>query len=542
MSIRVAPTRVPAVVTSSELPPDGESAAPGEAGLLSSGLVVAVMTGLSRVTGLARDIAIANVFGASGSADAFFVAFRIPNLFRRMFAEGAFAQGFVPVLTEYRLRRPAEVRDLIDHVAGALGSALLVLTAIGMLAAPLIVWLVAPGFDAADPRRALTVDLLRLTFPYLLFISMVALAAGVQNTWQRFALPAATPVLLNLALITSVWFAAYAQPAVLALGWGVVAAGVLQLLLQVPALVRLGLLPRPRLDMRHPGVRRVTLLMLPAMLGASVSQVNLLIDTLLASFLKSGSISWLYYADRLMELPVGLVAVALGTVVLPALSARHAESSPERFSSTLDWGLRCALLLALPAALALTLLAVPLIATLFSHGALQPDDVRQASVALQAYALGVPGFVAVKVLAPGFFARQDTNTPVRIGIVAVIVNISLNLALISWLAHVGLALATSIAALVNALLLLLMLRRDGVYHPGRQWLRTGGGIVVGCVGMTVVVLALRGPDDWWLQATLAARVVWMAVLSVAGLAAFGGGALLGGLRPAHVRSPPATTL
>ncbi len=509
-------------------------------GLLGSGATVAGMTFLSRVSGLVRDVAVAAVFGASGSADAFFVAFRIPNLFRRMFAEGAFSQGFVPVLTEYRISRSAsEVRALIDHVSGSLAAVLLVLTILGVVAAPLLVWLIAPGFDAADPRRSLTIELTRLTFPYLAFVSLVAMAAGVQNTWQRFALPAATPILLNVSLITAVWFAAFSDPAVLALGWGVMAAGSAQLLVQLPALWRLGLLPRPRIDWSHPGVRRIAALMVPAMLGASVVQLNLLVDTLLASFLTTGSISWLYYADRLMELPVGLVAAALGTVVLPALSVRVAEGDQAAFSATLDWGLRWALLLALPAGVALLLLAPALIATIFNYGALSAVDVRQSSAALSAYAIGVPGFVAIKVLAPGYFSRQDTRTPVRIAMLAVLVNVTLNLLLIWQLAHVGLALATAIAALANAGLLAAGLLRGGIYRPGAGWARFALAVVFGCATLAAFLLLCSPSATWWLAADVVARVAMLAGITLGGLACYAAGALLGGLRWRHLADPEA---
>lgn len=448
-----------------------------------------------------------------------------------MFGEGAFSQGFVPVLTEFKVVASArEVRALIDHVAGALGLLLALLTAAGIALAPVLVWLIAPGFAVDDPRRSLTIELARLTFPYLAFISLVAMAAGIQNTWQRFALPAATPILLNVCLITAVWFAAYADPPVLALGWGVVAAGSVQLAVQIPALWRLGLLPRPRLDLRHPGVRRIAVLMLPAMLGASVAQLNLLVDTLLASFLVTGSISWLYYADRLMELPVGLVAVALGTVVLPALSSRFAEGDTARFSATLDWGLRWALLLGLPAALALVLLAPGLIATIFNYGALGATDVRQSAAALIAYAVGVPGFVAVKVLAPGYFSRQDTQTPVRIGVLAVAINMVLNLALIWHLAHVGLALATAIAALANALLLAAGLLRCGAYRPGGGWGRFVLAVACGNAALAAFLLRVSPELEWWLAAGLTARIAALVGITVGGLVCYATGALLGGLR------------
>lgn len=358
--------------------------------LLRALVTVSGMTLISRILGFVRDFVIARSFGAGMATDAFFVAFRLPNLLRRMFAEGAFSQAFVPILAEYRNRRgEADAHQLINRVATVLGLVVALISLLGILAAPIIIYVTAPGFSAEPDKFALTVELTRITFPYILFMSLVALAGGVLNTWSRFAIPAFTPVLLNLSFIVMALFAApLFDPPVLALAWAVFIGGVLQLLLQLRPLARIGMLPRFDLKLSDPGVRRVVTLMLPAMLGVSVAQVSLVINTIFASFLQSGSVSWLYYADRLMEFPAGLLGVALGTILLPSLSKLHADDQPEAFSSLLDWGLRLTLMLTLPAALALAVLAVPLISTLFHHGAFSADDVLQTRLALVAYSVG----------------------------------------------------------------------------------------------------------------------------------------------------------
>jgi len=501
----------------------GPESAPGKAasrrgGLLRSGLVVSMMTMLSRVMGLVRDVTIAALFGAGSGADAFFVAFKIPNFMRRLFAEGAFNQAFVPVLSEYATRRTREeVRELLDAVSGSLTLVLALLTALAMLAAPWLAWLFAPGF-ARDPEKlALTADMLRLTFPYLLLISLTAFSGSVLNTWNRFAVPAFTPVLLNLALIgAAVWLTPWMAVPSMALAWGVLIAGAAQLAFQVPFLARQGLLPRPWPRFRHPGVRRVLWLMAPALFGVSVSQVNLLLDTVLASLLASGSVSWLYYSDRLVELPLGVFGVAIGTVILPALSKRHAEQSREHFAKMLDWSLRAVLLLGLPAALALVVLAEPLLVSLFHYGAMTDHDIVMASRSLRAYALGLVAFMLIKVLAPGYFARQDTATPVKIGIVAMVANMAFNLALILPLAHAGLALATSASAFVNAGLLARGLRRRGVlvFQPG--WGRYALQLTGGCTLMVGGLWWLS--PDWhvWLDWSVWRRAAWLAALVVGG--------------------------
>src|SRR5258706_4936733 len=376
---------------------------------------------VSRVLGYVRDFFIARIFGASLVTDAFFVAFKIPNLLRRMFAEGAFSQAFVPILAEHKNRDPEGVKSLIDSVATLLFIALVLAAALGMAAAPLIVYLTAPGF-AADPGKfELTVQLLRITFPYIVFISLVALSAGILNTWNRFAVPAITPALLNVAFIVgAAFFAERFDPPVLVLAWAVFVGGALQLAFQVPFLLKMKLLPRWRLDLRHPEVRRLLLLMAPAAFGVSVSQISLLINQIFASFLPTGSVSWLYYADRFMEFPAGVLGVALGTILLPSLSKYHADANPAEYARLLDWGLRMTLLLALPAAAALARLAFPLVTALFHYGRFTTEDAWMVRDALVAYSVGLIGMILVKILAPGFYARQNIKTPVKIGIATLV--------------------------------------------------------------------------------------------------------------------------
>lgn len=516
---------------------DGAARPPARRGLMRSGLVVSSMTMVSRVLGLVRDVVIATLLGAGQGADAFFVAFKIPNFMRRLFAEGAFNQAFVPVLSEYSTTRTRdEVRELLNAVCGSLAAVLALITALAIVAAPWLTWLFAPGF-ARDPEKlALTADMLRLTFPYLLLISLTAFAGSVLNTWNRFAVPAFTPVLLNLSLIGAALLLTplMSEPS-MALAWGVLIAGAAQLLFQVPFLVRLGLMPRPWPNFAHEGVRRILKLMAPALFGVSVSQINLLLDTILASLLAAGSVSWLYYSDRLVELPLGVFGVAIGTVILPALSRRHAEASTEHFSQMLDWALRAVLLLGLPAALALALLAEPLLITLFHYGAMTDNDIVMAAMSLRAYALGLVAFMLIKVLAPGFFARHDTKTPVKVGIVAMVANMVFNLILIWPLAHAGLALATALSAFLNAGMLAWLLRRQGVLNFQPGWGRFGVQLGGGCVAMAGVLILLA--PDWhqWLTWSLVARALWMLGLVAAGGATYFAWLGITGVRVRHFR-------
>ncbi|MBI3140689.1 MAG: murein biosynthesis integral membrane protein MurJ [Rhodocyclales bacterium] len=490
--------------------------------LLKALATVSSMTLLSRILGFVRDFIIARAFGAGAATDAFFVAFRLPNLLRRMFAEGAFSQAFVPILAEYRNRRGAEETGrLVDHVATLLFLALMAVTALGIAVTPVLIYVSAPGF-AADPGKfALTVELTRIAFPYILFISLVSLAGGILNTWSRFAIPAFTPVLLNLAFIGMALFAApYFDPPVLALAWAVFLGGMLQLGLQVPNLARIGMLPRWSFSLKDEGVNRILKLMLPALLGVSVSQISLLINTIFASFLPNGSVSWLYYADRLMEFPAGLLGAALGTILLPSLSRCHADGNRAEFSALLDWGLRLTLLLTLPAALALALLAVPLLATLFNYGAFQADDVLKTRDALVAYSVGLAGLILVKVLAPGFYAKQDIRTPVKIALITLAATQAMNLAFIVPLKHAGLALAIGLASCLNAGLLYRGLRRRGDYLPQPGWTAFVTKLLGALAVLGAVLWFGMGKESLWLGRSALERVTHLALLVAGGAGAY----------------------
>jgi putative peptidoglycan lipid II flippase len=500
--------------------------------LLRALAAVSSLTMVSRVLGYARDFFIARIFGASLLTDAFFVAFKIPNLLRRMFAEGAFSQAFVPILAEHKNRNPGEVRSLIDGVATLLVLALVAAAVLGVAAAPLIVYVTAPGF-AADPGKfGLTVALLRITFPYIFFISLVALAAGILNTWNRFAVPAITPALLNVSFIVgAVFFAGHFDPPVMVLAWAVFAGGLAQLALQIPALARLGLLPRWRLDFSHPGVRRILLLMAPAAFGVSVSQVSLLINQVFASFLPTGSVSWLYYADRLMELPAGVLGVALGTILLPSLSKYHADADEAEYSRLLDWGLRLTVLLAVPAAAALAVLALPLVATLFQYGRFGADDAAMTRQALVAYSAGLIGLILVKILAPGFYARQNVMTPVKIGLVTLLATQAMNLVFVGPFRHAGLALAIGLGACLNAALLYWFLRKRGFYNPQPGWLVFLLKIAASTAFMAVVLFTTMGEAPWWLAAAWQQKFAATLGLVLLGTAAYAGCLLAFGFRP-----------
>jgi putative peptidoglycan lipid II flippase len=482
------------------------------------------MTLVSRVLGFVRDAVIAGMFGAGLATDAFFVAFRIPNLLRRLFAEGAFSQAFVPILAEYKSRHGSDAtKQLVDRVATALFLALAVAVALGVAAATVIVYVSAPGFAASPEKFELTVTMLRITFPYILFISLVSLAAGVLNTWSRFAVPAITPTALNVAFIVGALFLApYFDPPVLVLAWAVLAGGVLQLALQVPFLARIGMLPRPSLALGDPGVRRVLLLMGPAVVGVSVAQISLLLNTIFASFLQTGSVSWLYYADRLMEFPTGLLGVALGTILLPSLAKLHSEGAADEYSNLLDWGLRLTFLLAIPAAAALAVLATPLVATLFFYGRFGVDDLLMTRQALIAYSVGLLGLIVVRVLAPGFYARQDIRTPVKIALVTLATTQAMNAAFIWPLKHAGLALAISLGACLNAALLYQGLRRREIFRPRPGW-GAFAAKVAGAVGaMAVAVAFAMGPAEWWIGADWRLRAPALAGLVTLGAAVYFG--------------------
>ena len=502
-------------------------------GLLRALATVSSMTLLSRVLGFVRDFFIARAFGAGAATDAFFVAFRIPNLLRRLFSEGAFSQAFVPILAEYKNRQPPEeTRALVDAVATTLLVALVVTVALGVAAAPIVVYLSAPGF-ASDPGKfALTAEMLRITFPYIGFISLVGLAAGVLNTWNRFAVPAFTPVLLNVSFIVgAAFFAERFDPPVKVLAWAVFVGGVLQLAWQAPFLARVGMLPRWRLDLSHPGVRRVLKLMAPAAFGVSISQISLLINTIFASFLVSGSVSWLYYADRLMEFPAGMLGAALGTILLPSLSKYHAQANADEYGRLLDWGLRVTLLLAVPAAVALAILAIPLIATLFHYGRFTVEDAWMTRQALIAYSVGLVGMILVKILAPGFYARQNVVTPVKIGILTLVATQAMNLAFIVPLKHAGLALAIGLGACLNAGLLYRTLRRHGVYAPQPGWGVYLAKLAVAVVAMSAAIYFVMGSAGWWLQASWQHKVPALAGIVLLGMAVYGLCLFVLGFRP-----------
>ena len=501
--------------------------------LLHALATISSLTMVSRVLGYVRDFFIARVFGAGLMTDAFFVAFRIPNLLRRLFAEGAFSQAFVPILAEVRGREtPEGTRALVDCVSTALFLALLATAALGMALAPLVVYVSAPGFAAEPGKFELTVAMLRITFPYIVCISLVALAAGILNTWSRFAVPAITPVLLNVSfIVAAAFFAERFEPPVLVLAWAVFAGGFAQLALQLPFLARIGMLPRWRLNLRHPGVARVLKLMAPAVFGVSVSQISLLINTIFASFLVTGSVSWLYYADRLMEFPAGVLGAALGTILLPSLSKHHASGSAADYSRLLDWGLRVTVLLALPAAAALAVLAMPLIATLFHYGRFSDADAWMTRDALVAYSLGLVGLILVKILAPGFYARQNVVTPVKIGLVTLAATQAMNFAFIGPLKHAGLALAIGLGACLNAYLLYLNLRKKDIYVPAPGWLPFALKVVVSVIAMAAALWFAMGPAPQWLQAGWHWKAGMLAGLVLLGTVVYGACLYALGFRP-----------
>jgi putative peptidoglycan lipid II flippase len=489
--------------------------------LLKALATLSSMTLLSRILGFVRDTVIARVFGAGLVTDAFFVAFKIPNFLRRLFAEGAFSQAFVPILAEYKSRRGEDQwRELIDYVSGVLALALFVVTLLGVLAAPYIIYVSAPGF-ARDPAKFnLTVDLLRITFPYILFISLTALAGGILNTFSRFAVPAFTPVLLNVSFIVfALWLTPYFDPPAKTLAWAVFTGGVLQLAFQAPFLLRLRALPRFKLNFRHDGMRRVLRQMMPALFGVSVGQISLLLNVIFASFLATGSVSWLYYADRLMEFPAGMLGVALGTILLPGLSKHYANQSSAEYSALLDWGLRLTFLLAAPAAVGLALLAMPLITTLFMYGAFSVADAVATRAALVAYSIGLLGLILVKVLAPAFYARQDIRTPVKIAVVTLVITQVMNFAFIVPLQHAGLALATGLGSCVNAGLLYYLLRKRAIHAPRPGWALFLLKLLLAVGAMGALLWATAGDATLWLSLQ-----VWGRVLRLAWVVALGAGA------------------
>ena len=477
--------------------------------LFKSASLVSLLTLASRITGLVRELLMASTFGASALTDAFNVAFRIPNLLRRLFAEGAFSQAFVPVLAGVRAKDGDDAtRELVNQIATVLVWALVVTCIVGVAISPALVWAMASGLKQSPQGFESAVLMTRWMFPYIGFMSLVALSAGILNTWKRFAVPAATPVLLNVAMIGAAWlgapwFQSIGIEPIYAMAAGVMLGGALQLGVQIPALLRIGMLPRVglrwsslRAAWAHPGTRRVTTLMLPALLGVSVAQVSLLINTQIASHLTTGSVSWLSYADRLMEFPTAMLGVALGVVLLPQLAAARASDDSERYSALLDWGLRLVVLLAVPCAVALLTFAKPLVAVLYHYGAFSERDVAQTTTALMGYGAGLLGLVAIKVLAPGFYARQDIRTPVKIAIVVLLLTQAMNLVFVPYLAHAGLALAIGLGAMVNALWLLVGLVRRGAYRPAPGWARFSMQVLAASALLAVFLMWSAGSVNW----------------------------------------------
>lgn len=494
--------------------------------LLKALAAVSSLTLLSRLLGFVRDMLIARAFGAGMATDAFFVAFRLPNLLRRMFAEGAFSQAFVPIFGEYKNKRtPEETKLLVDHVVSLLAVILFIVTLIGIIAAPAIIYLTAPGFASKPETFRLTVDLLRITSPYIFFISLVAVAAGILNSYGKFWVSAFTPSLLNVCMIAAaLWGAKYFDLPVMMLGWAVFAAGVVQLAFQVPFLKKIGMLPSFRLNWKDSGVLRIIRQMGPAVFGVSISQLSLIINTIFASFFVAGSVSWLYYADRLMEFPSGLLGAALGTILLPSLSKHYSDDNSAEYSRLLDWGMRLTFMLALPSALALGLLGVPLISTLFQGGHFGPHDVEMTRNALVGYSVGLIGIILVKILAPGFYARQDIRTPVKIGILTLLITQTLNLLFVFGLHlnHAGLALAIGIGSCINSAILFYLLKSRGIYRPEPGW-----GAFLFKLGVALLVLGAglwlaMGSAASWEAASRLDRVVHLSLLVAGGVAAYFG--------------------
>jgi putative peptidoglycan lipid II flippase len=509
--------------------------------------VVSGMTLLSRVLGLVRDIVFARYFGAALVMDAFLVANRIPNMLRRFFAEGAFSQGFVPVMARYREKYSHEdAQEFVDSVAGTFGVILFLVTVAGVIAAPVLIAIVAPGFVGSDGRFDLATLMLRFTFPYLFFVSLTAFAGGILNTYGRFAVPAFTPVILNVVLIAcAIWLAPLLDEPGMALAYAVFIAGVCQLLFQIPFLRQIRALPRPKWAAGHEGVRRAGKLMLPAIFGSSVAQLNVLVGGIIASLLGVGKISLLYYSDRLMEFPLGLFGIALATVTLPYLSRQYANESHNEFSATIDWSMKLVLLIAVPAAVGLIVLAEPLVATIFYGGVFSAFDVEMTALALKAFAIGLVGFSYVKILAPAFFAREDTKTPVRIGLVALAVNFVISVSLAWYLTsigyagtHAGLALAISIAALLNAGLLYRKLIQESVIRHSPGWLPLLGQTLMANVVMWVVIDQMHRPTTWWLDATVTDRASWLLLTILAGAVTYFVVLLALGLRPSRLGLRP----
>lgn len=488
--------------------------------LLKSGYVVATMTMIARITGLVRDLLLAAFLGAGPGMDAFVIAFRMPNFFRRLFAEGAFSQAFVPVLSEYRQkRREAEVKVFINRMAGTLSIVLFILTVIAVLITPVLVMIFAPGFIHDPTRFGLASAMLKITFPYLLFISLTAFAGSILNSYDIFSVPAFTPVLLNLSMIFgAIILAPHFTNPVMGVAWGVFIGGIVQLLFQLPFLYRIKKLPIPKIGWSDPGVRRVIKLMAPAILGVSVAQISFFIDNILASFLREGSITWLYFSDRLTNFPLGVFGIAIATVVLPHLSRKHSDKNPQAFSASLDWALRCILVIGIPAAVGLFILAGPLLSTILQHGKFDAFDVEMARLSTMAFALGLPGFMLVKSLATAFYSTQDIKTPVKVAIISLTINIIIAVILIFPLKHAGLALSTSITTSLNASLLLILLRKRKIYLPQPGWLIFFIRLAIANAAMAIFLLLTTARLTKWLDMSWESRIIHLApLLAGAGL-------------------------
>ena len=504
--------------------------------LFKSTAIVGSMTLISRLLGFVRDMLIARIFGVDFATDAFFVAFKIPNLFRRLFAEGAFAHVFVPVLVVNKARDNKDaLKLLIERTAGSLAVILACISLLGMLVAPLLIWMLAPGFAWQGLQHDLAVNLLQITLPYLFFIGLVAFVGSVLNVHGKFAVPALTPVFLNITMIAAaIWLAPVMDVPVMALAWGVFAAGVVQLLFQMPSLIALGLITRVRLGFHDSEVSKILGLMGPVIFGVSITQINLLVDTLIASFLKTGSVSWLYYSDRIVEFPLGLLGLALGVVILPSLARSHAAEDAKTFSDSLDWGLRLVFLIGMPATIVLFLLAEPMLSTLFQYKEFTVSDVYFSGLSLKAYSLGLIAYLAIKVLVSGFTSRQDVKTPVRYGVYAMIASLGLNIVLVYPFAHAGLALATSLGAFVNAVLLLRRLLKDNIFQPTMRWWMFMVRILLASMAMSGILfykvdVALW--SHWSVIDRLLNLIKWIAI---------GGGVYVGalyllGFKPCHLK-------
>jgi len=468
--------------------------------------VIGNLTFISRILGYIRDVLFATIFGAGVTADAFFIAFKIPNFFRRIFAEGAMSQAFIPVLAESRRNDEKSTADLIRAVSGALAVTVFVIVLLGILSAPFIIYVFAPGFVATPEKAALTADLLRIMFPYLGLISICALTWGIMNSYNKFAVPALCAVLFNLVLISALLLMTdYFEKPIMALAAAVTLGGLMQLVFSVWGINRLGFSLRPKLNWKHPGVTKILHLMAPAALAASIVQVNLMIDLAIASFLETGSISWLYYSNRLVEFPLGVFGVALATVLLPNLSTAAAEGDVRKFSSTIDWALRWATMLGLPAVAGLIILSDEMILTLFGYGAITERDVLMSSHSLSAYSMGLFAFIMIKIFGPGYYARQDMRTPVKFGLIAIGINLVFNLLLAGPLGHTGLALATAVAANANALMLWRGLRKENIYAPTEGWLYFLIRIFIAVLAMVGFLIYVASPLSAWIDWSFSSR-------------------------------------